>query len=90
MMAICNGISVSYFAEGSFYLIKGLGLLPSKYGLSFISIVVVTMMGGMLSKKLHNAHPSESIMGYGPWIIATSAAIFSGLSITTYSHYKMT
>lgn len=85
IVAACNGISFSYFAEGSFYLIKGLGLSPSEYGLSFIAIAVSTMMGGTLSKKLHNSHPSQSIMGYGLWIIATSAAIFSGFSLANHS-----
>jgi DHA1 family bicyclomycin/chloramphenicol resistance-like MFS transporter len=84
IVAACNGISFSYFAEGSFYLIKGLGLSPSEYGLSFIAIAVATMMGGMLSKKLHNSHLSQSIMGYGLWIIAISAAIFSGFSLVNH------
>mgnify|MGYP001445031731 CR=1 FL=1 len=84
IVGACNGISFSYFAEGSFYLIKGLGLSPSEYGLSFIAIAAATMMGGMLSKKLHNSHASQSIMVYGLWIIAISAAIFSGFSLVNH------
>jgi MFS transporter, DHA1 family, multidrug resistance protein len=85
IVGACNGISFSYFAEGSFYLIKGLGLSPSEYGLSFIAIAAATMIGGMFSKKLHNSHTSQSIMGYGLWIIATSAAIFSVFSLVNHS-----
>ena len=77
IVSACNGISFSYFAEGSFYLIKILGLTPSEYGLSFIAIAAATMMGGMLSKKLHNHHTAKTIMGYGLVIILASASIFS-------------
>ena len=85
IVAACNGISFSYFAEGSFYLIKGLGLSPSEYGLSFIAIAVATMMGGMLSKKLHSSHTSQSIMGYGLRVIMTSAVIFSSFAFVNHS-----
>ena len=51
IVAACNGISFSYFAEGSFYLIKGLGLSPREYGLSFITIAVATMMVGCSLKS---------------------------------------
>lgn len=84
IVAACNGISFSYFAEGSFYLIKELGLSPSEYGLSFMAIAAATMMGGMLSKKLQSSRSSQSIMGYGLRIIATSATIFSGFALINY------
>jgi hypothetical protein len=77
IVAACNGISFSYFAEGSFYLIKLLGLSPSEYGLSFIAIATSTMLGGMLSKKLHNTHTSQTIMGYGLIIILISSSVLS-------------
>ena len=81
IVSACNGISFSYFAEGSFYLIKILGLTPSEYGLSFIAIAAATMMGGMLSKKLHNHHTAKTIMGYGLVIILASASIFSVFTV---------
>ena len=81
IVSACNGISFSYFAEGSFYLIKILGLTPSEYGLSFIAIAAATMMGGILSKKLHNHHTAKTIMGYGLVIILASASIFSLFTI---------
>ena len=42
LVAACNGINFSYFAEGSFYLIELLGLTPSQYGLSFFGIAAST------------------------------------------------
>lgn len=81
IVSACNGISFSYFAEGSFYLIKILGLSPSEYGLSFIAIAAATMMGGILSKKLHNHHTAKTIMGYGLVIILASASIFSVFTV---------
>ncbi|MCX7337678.1 MAG: multidrug effflux MFS transporter [Alphaproteobacteria bacterium] len=81
IVAACNGISFSYFAEGSFYLIKGLGLLPSEYGLSFVVIAIATMMGGELSKKMHSYCAPQAIMDYGLWIMMISAAVFSGFAL---------
>jgi DHA1 family bicyclomycin/chloramphenicol resistance-like MFS transporter len=81
IVAACNGISFSYFAEGPFYMIKSLGLSPSEYGLSFIAIAIAMIMGGILSKKLHNNHSSKTIMGYGLIINLLSAAIFSCFTI---------
>lgn len=76
IVAGCNGILFSYFAEGSFYLINILGLSPSKYGLSFTAIGTATMLGGMLSKKLHKHYSAEVIMSYGLTIIGISATVF--------------
>ncbi|MDF3047495.1 MAG: hypothetical protein K0R73_613 [Candidatus Midichloriaceae bacterium] len=77
IIAAGNGISFSYFAEGSFYLIKLLGLSPSEYGLGFMPIAFSTMLGGMLSKKLHNTHASANIMSYGLYIILSANFVFS-------------
>ena len=81
IVAGCNGIHFSYFAEGSFYLIKGLGLSPSHYGLSFITIAISAMFGGIFSKKLHNKHSSKEIMRYGIFIIAFATTIFSLIAL---------
>jgi Bcr/CflA subfamily drug resistance transporter len=82
IVAACNGISFSYFAEGSFYLIKGLGLSPSHYGLSFMAIALAALLGGLFSKKLHNGHSSKKIMGYGLGIVAFATTIFSSIAAT--------
>jgi len=73
------GISFSYYSEGSFYLIKMLGLSPSDYGLSFIAIATSAMLGGLLSKKLQSARSSKTIMGYGILIILGATTLFSNL-----------
>jgi DHA1 family bicyclomycin/chloramphenicol resistance-like MFS transporter len=79
IVGACNGISFSYFAEGSFYLITYLGLSPSQYGFSFIAIAVSIMLGGLTSKRLHNHQTSRTIMGYGLWIILLASVVFSSI-----------
>ncbi len=74
-----QGITFSYFSEGSFYLIKILGLSPSDYGLSFVFIAISTMLGGLLSRRLQTLCPSKTIMVYGILVILSAAALFSGL-----------
>jgi DHA1 family bicyclomycin/chloramphenicol resistance-like MFS transporter len=84
IVAGCNGILFSYFAEGSFYLIQGLGLSPSEYGSSFIAIALATMIGGMLSRYLHNFYSSKKIMGCGLMIICIASIAFSLIALTNY------
>ena len=50
----CNGIGFSYFAEGSFYLISLLGLSPQTFGISFLPMAVMAVVGGLSSRYLHN------------------------------------
>lgn len=89
IVAGCNGILFSYFAEGSFYLIKILGISPSKYGFSFMLIAAATMAGGALSKKLHDSHSSKTIMTYGLVIIAMSVGVFSLLTLVHNSVFNL-
>ncbi len=84
IVAGCNGIFFSYFAEGSFYLIKGLGLSPSHYGLSFAGIAISTMLGGMFSKRLHNQHSFKDIISYGLYIITLATTIFSFIALINH------
>ncbi len=84
IVAGCNGILFSYFAEGSFYLIKGLGFSPSHYGLSFTVIALSTMLGGIFSKKLHNKYSSKEIMDYGLCVIAFATTIFSVIALINH------
>ncbi len=87
IVAICNGISFSYFAEGSFFLIKLLGLSSTQFGLSFIAIAASTMLGGTVSKKLHDTHTSQEIMRYGLMVILLATCLFSSLILlNTYLH----
>ena len=89
IVAGCNGIFFSYFAEGSFYLIKGLGLSPSHYGLSFIAIGSCAMLGGIVSKKLHNKYSSKEIMDYGLLIIAVATTIFSFIALISHNLFAL-
>ena len=92
IVAICNGIGFSYFAEGSFYLIALLGLSPSQYGLTFFFIAASAMIGAIISKRLHNTNSSYTIMRYGIVVIFISTllfseAVFSPISSST-SYYE--
>ena len=89
IVAGCNGILFSYFAEGPFYLIKGLGLSPSHYGLSFTVIGASAMLGGIVSKRLHNKHSSKEIMGYGLLIISFVTTIFSCVALINHNLFTL-
>ncbi len=88
IVAGCNGIGFSYFAEGSFSLIDILGLTKTQYGLSFVAIAASTMLGGILSKRLHSSHSSLAIMRYGIRIMvfatAFSSAVFLYHTFTSF------
>ncbi len=77
IVAACNGIMFSYFAEGPFYLIQMLGLSPRQYGASFMMIGAAAMMGGMASKRLHRKFLSQQIMVMGIRIILMATTICS-------------
>jgi DHA1 family bicyclomycin/chloramphenicol resistance-like MFS transporter len=77
----CNGISFSYLAEGPFYLIELLGLSPSQYGFSFISLAMGAMLGGLASRKLHDYRESKVIMGYGLIILLSGCAMLSSIMV---------
>jgi Bcr/CflA subfamily drug resistance transporter len=81
IVAGCNGILFSYFAEGPFYLIATLGLLPRHYGLSFTVIGGAAILAGIVSKRLHNTCSSQKIMSYGLGIVAFATTIFSAIAL---------
>jgi DHA1 family bicyclomycin/chloramphenicol resistance-like MFS transporter len=89
IVAGCNGILFSYFAEGSFYLIKGLGLSPSHYGLSFTAIGGSAMLGGIMAKRWLKHHTAQDIMGYGLWIIALATIFFSCIATIHHTLYAL-
>lgn len=76
LVAGCNGIGFSYYAEGSFYLIELLGLTPSVYGATFLGIALAGMIGGYLSRRLHDHHDSQTILQYGITVVATISSLF--------------
>jgi Bcr/CflA subfamily drug resistance transporter len=78
LIAAINGIQFSYYAEGSFYLIDLLGLSPATYGLTFLLLAFAGMIGGWLSRKLHDNLTSEDILFYGILVVIFAAMIFTG------------
>ena len=89
IVAGCNGILFSYFAEGAFYLIEGLGLTPRYYGLSFTVIGGAAMLGGLVSKKLQNKHTAKEIMDYGLLLIAFVTTIFSCIALMNHHLFPL-
>lgn len=89
IVAACNGIAFSYFAEGPFYFISILGLSSSQYGFSFLPLAVMTMIGGWVSKYLHHWYSSAFIMKLGLRIITIATLMFSTIAIcfTYYSSF---
>lgn len=77
LVAGCNGIGFSYFAEGSFCLIKVLGLTPSEFGATFLPISFAAMFGGLTSRKLLSYRSPEQVMNYGILSICTGSGLFS-------------
>jgi len=90
IVAACNGIAFSYFAEGSFYFIKMLGLSPSQYGFSFVPIAFITMIGGIASKHLHNWYTSQMIMRYGLRLLTVATLLFSITAFCFVTHASFT
>ncbi len=72
LVAICNGITFSYYAEGSFYLIELLGLSPSQYGTTFIFMASATIIGSIISRKMQTKIDPLTIINYGLWTMLCS------------------
>lgn len=77
LVGVGNGMVFSYFAEGSFVLIDLLGLSASSYGMSFMLIAAATMLGAIVTKKLHNHFDSMVIMKFGLNSVFFSTFLFS-------------
>lgn len=86
LVAACNGISFSYFAEGPFYLITMLGLSPTMYGLSFMLFAVAGMLGSHVSKKQHDhAVSAYTIMSRGAALVLFGASCFAIGTLLLYA-----
>ncbi|OJU73011.1 MAG: Bcr/CflA family drug resistance efflux transporter [Alphaproteobacteria bacterium 40-19] len=81
IIAGCNGIAFSYFAEGSFCLINVLGVSAQRYGLSFMLIAAASMMGGLLSRYLQSSCSSKKIMSCGLWVAGGATGCFSLITL---------
>lgn len=76
IVGICNGMYFSYFAEGSFYLIKMLGLTPSQYGYSFIAIAIASMIGGITSARLNGRYTAHMLMKLSNYVVLIGNSLF--------------
>ena len=73
----CNGISFSYYAEGSFLSDPLWGLSPSLYGISFLFVACAGVYGAWLGKKLHEKLTTETLIQYGIFAIFVGSTFFS-------------
>jgi DHA1 family bicyclomycin/chloramphenicol resistance-like MFS transporter len=87
MVAGCNGIAFSYYAEGPFYLMSGLGFTPIEFGHSFILIALGGFLGGFFTRWLTKKYTSLYIMRMGLIILVLSTISFS--LITLLHHYTL-
>jgi predicted MFS family arabinose efflux permease len=76
IVAGCNGILFSFYAEGSFYMIELLELMPSTYGASFIGMSLAGVTGGFISRRMHNQHSSITILNRGLIIMVIGSSFF--------------
>jgi Bcr/CflA subfamily drug resistance transporter len=81
IVAGCNGITFSYFAEGSFCLVNILGVSAQNYGLSFLLIAASSMMGALLSRHLQSSYSLKKIMSYGLGVVGSATGGFSIIAL---------
>lgn len=75
IVAASNGISFSYFAEGSFFFIEELHIKPQWYGASFAGFAAASLVGGIISRKLlHTRHATE-VLSFGIHTIVLGSAL---------------
>ncbi len=79
-----NGISFSYFSEGSFFMLDMLKMNPLHYGTSFILLSVAAVLGGITSKRLQDSYSSKHVMDLGILINLVSNGIFTLLIVFHY------
>lgn len=81
VVAACNGIHFSYYAEGSFYLIDLLGLSPSLYGLTFVVLALMAVLGSWISRTLHDHLDTKAILWRGILVQLIGSSLFLVLTI---------
>lgn len=75
------GILISYYAEGSFYLIEMLGLTPWEYGVSFLGIACSGAIGGYISRRLHDHMTPVMIIHRGVVVMMLGATVFALMTL---------
>jgi len=82
LVGLGNGITFSYYAEGSFFMIDMLGLTPSQYGLTFILLAVAGGVGGLLGRRLLKSLSGTEILERGLFLILLGAGILAGAVVS--------
>jgi MFS transporter, DHA1 family, multidrug resistance protein len=86
LIAACNGIVFSYYAEGSFYLMDLLQLSPVLYGLSFLGLACAGFSGAWLSKRLHDYWSGSQIIKCGIYLVLLGSGWFLALTLVFDQH----
>jgi len=81
LVAGCSGITFSFYAEGPFYLIEILGMNPVSYGSIFIGAAMTGVLGGWLSRKMHDHLTSLSIIKRGIGVVFLGSSLFMMMTI---------
>jgi Bcr/CflA subfamily drug resistance transporter len=83
IVAGCNGITFSYYAEGPFFLINLLGLSPAWYGMTYLFIALAMVLGGIISRHLHQRYTNHEILRIGLITILIGTCFFAiGISLS--------
>jgi MFS family permease len=77
IVAGCNGITFSYYAEGPFFLINLLGLSPASYGMTYLCIALAMVLGGIVSRQLHQWYTNQEILKFGLITILIGTCFFA-------------
>lgn len=81
LIAGANGLTFSYYAEGSFYMIDLLKVSPSYYGLSFVILATSGFLGGLMARKLHDSMQGSDITRLGILATLLGSSVFSAITI---------
>lgn len=87
LIAICNGILFSYYAEGPFIFIKLLKLSPSEFGKLGLFIALASLAGSLSARKLIHHWSREKMLLTG-CAIMIACSLF--LLIATLTHFIST
>ena len=76
IIAACNGLVFSYYAEGSFYFRKLLNMGEISYSLTFLLILIANVIGGFVSKRLQKNFSPKIILSYSLYCAFIGIALF--------------
>lgn len=81
VIGVCNGIIFSYYAEGPFFLISKLELLPTHYGATFSIFACISFISGTISRKLQKILHYDLLLKWSFWTFFL-VIVFFALSIS--------